>query len=236
MSSVLYRKRQDYPARGMPQFIPRLNLRNILWATLVALLAYVYWPRTVAVETVIPGTLGFLYHPDLSVYRDPLQLMLDSPPVVGRYKGFSIQPVAAFQMHGRLLHKTTYRFDDMAELSPVDMMLSWGPLADNTWEEDSISFRQRGRWGSYRLKGSGAGAWLDNPDPYWANMHMVPASAEVHRALRAVDEGSLIRLKGFLVNIVTANGANWESSLSRLDYGGSSCEIILVDDFEVLYR
>ena len=67
-------------------------------------------PRTVAVETVIPAQLGFVYHPGLSAYQDPLQLMFNAPQVVGRYKGFSIHPVAAFQMQGRLLHKTTYRF------------------------------------------------------------------------------------------------------------------------------
>lgn len=231
MSSVLYRKPPgagDYPARG----IARLSPGNIFWAALVALCAYIYWPREVAVETVIPETLGFLYHPELSVYHEPLQLTFDEPPVVGQYQEYTIRPMAAFQMHGRLLHKTTYRFDRMAEISPIDMMLSWGLLADDTWGE-SVQFSQSRRWGYYRVEGGGGGPWSENPGPYWSNMHMLPASAEVHREMRAAKAGEVIRLKGFLVN-VKKDHLNWDSSLSRLDDGSRACEIVLVDDFKVL--
>lgn len=230
--SALYRDRRSGPGKPAPIRPPLLPVRWPFLVVLGLLAGYFYWPRTVDVETGIPERLGFAYHPELSVYREPMQLLFDVPPPAERYKDYTIYPVAAFQMQGRLLHKKTYRFDRMARFSPIDLMMSWGLLAEDTWGED-VRFRQARRWGMYRVRGPRAGVWARNPGAHWSNFHLLPASAAVHRAMRSAPVGGLIRMKGFLVNVARER-YYWHSSLSRTDEGDTSCEIVLVDSFETL--
>lgn len=67
-----------------------------------------------------------------------------------------------------------------------------------------------------------------------ANMHMVPADDFVRRQIKKARPGSIIKLKGYLVSIVADDGWNWSSSLTRNDTGDGACELIFVQDFEVL--
>ncbi len=43
---------------------------------------------------------------------------------------YQITPLAAFQIHARVLHKKEYSRGREADLSPVDFALGWGPMSD----------------------------------------------------------------------------------------------------------
>jgi hypothetical protein len=65
-------------------------------------------------------------------------------------------------------------------------------------------------------------------------MHMIPANSQVEDALDAVHKGHVVRLKGYLVNVGAGDGWHWNSSLKRTDSGSGACEIIWVEEAEIV--
>ena len=97
---------------------------------LVLVLILAVQGRTVVVPTTIPTELGFSYSPELSITQPPLQKLYTSPQKARSHKSYRITPVASFQLQARLVHKKRYRRGGAADISPIDMMLSWGILAE----------------------------------------------------------------------------------------------------------
>ena len=65
-------------------------------------------------------------------------------------------------------------------------------------------------------------------------MHMIPSSREMARRLEAVKPGDLVRLRGYLVRAEAQDGWRWQSSLTREDTGAGACELIFLQELEVL--
>ena len=63
-----------------------------------------------------------------------------------------------------------------------------------------------------------------------ANMHMVPASAEVERTLRAIRPGQSVAVSGYLIEALAPDGWRWRSSLTREDTGAGACEIMWIEE------
>ena len=66
-----------------------------------------------------------------------------------------------------------------------------------------------------------------------ANMHMIPADAEIESQLKSIRPGNMVHLKGILVEATAKEGWRWKSSLTRADTGGGACELILVESLYV---
>ncbi len=142
---------------------------------------------------------------------------------------FEIRPVAHFQIEARVLGRRDYRRGTEAELSPTDLALGWGPMADPA-VLDSIRIRQSGRFYYWSVD--------EFPIPRRAieqssaNMHMIPASAEIAHQLSRVRQDEVVFLEGLLVDIDRADGWRWRSSRTRNDTGPGACEIILITRLE----
>jgi hypothetical protein len=65
-------------------------------------------------------------------------------------------------------------------------------------------------------------------------MHMVPATGDIDRQLKSVKTGQMVRFKGYLIEVQGADGWRWRSSLTRDDAGNHACELVWVEEFEVL--
>jgi hypothetical protein len=135
-------------------------------------------------------------------------------------------PLAGFSLGARVLSRRDYRHGREADWSPTDLALGWDGMA-----RDEVLARldidQSGRWYHYR--------WRDDPPlppaeivRSSANMHMIPASAEVARALARVRTGQRVRIDGWLVEVQADDGWRWRSSTSREDSGGGACELVYV--------
>jgi hypothetical protein len=61
-----------------------------------------------------------------------------------------------------------------------------------------------------------------------ANLHMVPANADVARALARIRPDDTVRINGWLIRIDGDDGSHWQSSLSRDDQGAGACELVLL--------
>lgn len=138
----------------------------------------------------------------------------------------SLTPVAGFSLEARVLSRQDYSFGREARLSPTDLALGWQRMSEAA-VLDRLSISQGGRWYSYR--------WTDQPPlppaeivRSSANMHLIPATAEVARILASLRKHERVRIDGWLVDAHSPDGWRWNSSRSREDSGGGACELVYV--------
>jgi hypothetical protein len=164
-----------------------------------------------------------------AAYAIPVQHNLN-PDRRFKYNGYELQLLAEFAVHGRVLMAEHYYLDRGAELAPVDLALGWGRMADRT-VTDRLEMSQGLRWYTYSYRG-------EPPIPQHeiavssANMHMIPATAEIAKKLQALRPGETVRITGYLVEARAADGFLWRSSLSRTDAGKGACELVYVQALE----
>ncbi|VXB66562.1 conserved hypothetical protein [Pseudomonas sp. 8AS] len=148
-----------------------------------------------------------------------------------RLAGHTITPLEPFQLEARVLGREDYRFDRGAQVSPTDLALGWGPMADPQVLA-RIAISQGNRWYRWRVE--------EFPIPrreietHSANMHLIPANAAVADALAAVRPGQRIALRGQLVEVKGDDGFRWLSSRTREDTGDGACELIWVEQLSRL--
>jgi hypothetical protein len=137
--------------------------------------------------------------------------------------GTRITPLADYQIAARLLHRERYRWDLMADLSPVDFGVGWRQMSDQS-VIDRISFSNSNRYLSWFTPDA---AVLINDDCA-SNMHMIPANDAVRDRLLELDRGDLFQASGYLVCVERTACTPWTSSLTRTDSGNGACEIMWV--------
>lgn len=186
-----------------------MTLHRLIYG--LAIIAALWMGRIILQEPAVPP-----------VTRSDGSLQLDD---------YRITPLQAFSLEARVLGREDYHFDRGAALSPTDLALGWGPMADPQ-VVDKISIRQSNRWYHWRVD--------EYPiarreiEIHSANMHMIPANSEVAQTLARVKHGQLIQLSGQLVQVDGKDGYRWSSSLSREDTGSGACELIWVEQLKVL--
>ncbi|MGH8029234.1 MAG: hypothetical protein ACREO3_04790 [Arenimonas sp.] len=193
-------------------------------ALVIALAGALAWHATRR-TTVVGGDVVCTLPPPFVDASTPLQSDVAgmAPFRLGRAQ---VTPLAGISLEARVLSRRDYSSGNEAEFSPTDLALGWGPMAaaDIT---DRLDITQSGRWYQYRWENSA-------PMPpaqiarNSANMHLVPADADVAALLAAVREGDTVQVEGWLVRIDRDDGWHWRSSLRRDDTGSGSCELVYV--------
>jgi hypothetical protein len=184
------------------------------------------------IALVVLVAAGWLYfHQTPATWRgmpaakEPIQLSTKLPaPFV--HKGYTIQPLAQYQVSAVVLSRERYRNDRNAELCPIDLALGWGPMSIAK-VINNLSISQSGRWYEYRYPGEPP---LEPADIvcHSANTHCLPANDEIRSRLLAVKRHEVVSLEGYLVEASAADGWHWRSSLTRTDTGGGACEVLWV--------
>ncbi len=143
--------------------------------------------------------------------------------------GFRIEALARYQLTARVLGVRAYD-DRSAGLLPIDLAVAWGELAE-PGRLAQIEFEQRDRWyyWEYTEQPWGTGEMIPNRS---ANMHCAPATPELEERLRGLQPGQMLRLAGYLIR--ARRRGSYISSLSRRDRGDGSCEVIWIDELELL--
>jgi len=75
------------------------------------------------------GVRTVSYGPGIMAPDEPVQVNLSGQPSF-IHEGYSITPVADFDVHARVLSRKDYRRDGGAAISPVDLALGWGRMSD----------------------------------------------------------------------------------------------------------
>lgn len=190
-------------------------MKKLLFVTLCAAAGWFYFHDSAANWRGIPAA------------RDPVQSESQLPAAFA-HGVYTITPLARYKVTAVALERERYRFDRGADLAPVDLALGWGPMSVASVINE-LSITQSGRWYEYR--------WPGQPplDPgaiiaHSANTHCLPSTHELREKLLAIKRHDLVTLEGYLVEVTTADGYRWRSSLSRTDTGGGSCEVLWLTD------
>lgn len=162
--------------------------------------------------------------------EDPVQVSIisEEPIVIQLKKGeFKLTPVAEYRIAALVVGTETYSYGWNARISPVDLALAWGKLAEPE-SRKYVTYSMGGRWVSFRLK-EGCPLNLAYVTSHASNNHIIPSSRNLWRAVKTIKEKEKVVLEGFLVRMSgTYDGKTvwWNTSLSRTDSGDGSCELI----------
>ena len=147
------------------------------------------------------------------------------------YPGYSIEAQQPYEMQARVLGRKDYTTGREADLSPVDLALGWGPMADLPTIAQ-IDINQRNRFYFWRVE--------QFPIPrrdiehHSANVHIIPANPQVARALEQIALHDEVELRGQLVNVRADDGWRWRSSLTFQDTGKGACELLWLESVELI--
>lgn len=159
---------------------------------------------------------------------EPEQRDLPRPEV--RFMGdATLNLFASFSLEAMVLSARRYE-DANGDLIPYDLALGWAAASDPSLLRN-ISISQGGRWYSWRAK-----RWEDVPAGFEsasANMHIIPGTDGVLRALQEVRPGDGIRVSGHLCDMDRPGAPTLRSSRTRTDSGAGACEVVVVDNLEI---
>ena len=179
------------------------------------------------------GFAGLMYWNGRPVAQPPGILAPEEPlqtePASGEswsFRSYQLTSLAQFQIRARVLGTERYRFDRAAELSPVDLVLGWGPMSDSRVLE-ALTIRQQDRF--YFWSASTMPIPAGEVISHSANMHLIPATDAVAKRLLGAKVGQLVELRGQLIQAKGKDGFTWVSSLTRMDSGDGACEVIWVE-------
>ncbi len=196
--------------------------RVLLWSIIAIALGYSvlhFWP-----ETVIKHDVGVLC-PDVPLQTEP------SRKTPWLHEEFMVTALADYDIHARVLSREEYSSGREGDLSPVDLALGWGRMSDS-FVIDKLDISQGHRWYKWKVNDL-----MPIPrreiETSSANVHILPADDAVRDVLDNVHEGSIVRMKGYLVKVTTTDGWRWISSTSRDDTGDGACEVFWVESLDV---
>ena len=174
---------------------------------------------------------------EIDTSRDPIQSSYKSDDhIIREIKNghFAITPVAEYKISGMVVSKETYSSNWDGKISPVDLAIAWGKLAEPDWDK-YITYSLRNRWYFYQYK---PGSPFDHSYviSHSGNHHTIPANENIHEAIKTIIKRDKVVLEGFLVNLKgTYKGqkVTWNTSLSRKDTGNGSCELFYVSKVRI---
>jgi hypothetical protein len=167
--------------------------------------------------------------PGVLAAADPIQRRVDSAPIIERGE-FRLRPRAQFDATVRVLRREDYTLGALASLVPTDFAVGWGRMSDTAVLE-GIEISQGNRFYFWRTQ-----TWpieRDEIESHSANWHVIPENDAVRDVLDRLRAGSVVELRGRLVDIEGREGG-MTTSLSRTDTGAGACEILLASFARVL--
>lgn len=131
-----------------------------------------------------------------------------------------------YSIDALVLSTKRYRFDRLAEISPLDFALAWG-VAAQPHIQDKLSISQSNRWYYWRAKELPAPVHVLNK--HMANVHIIAENETIKTILMGVRAGDLVSMRGHIVDAKhLESNTVFYSSRTRTDTGAGACEIFLV--------
>ena len=176
--------------------------------------------------------------------EEPRQIAVQRAPLQAEVKGvqYRIQPRFSYDLYGLVvsLHDSDAWWDYAHRewgdhVNVVDFCVVWG---ENVRRD---AYRALSYWNDQWtcwVKAGSTETWQAFDGTALSNNHLVTADAAVARELRKVRIGDEVHFRGYLVDYsVMKDGAPAGmrvSSTVRTDTGNGACEVVFVEDFEVL--
>jgi hypothetical protein len=136
-----------------------------------------------------------------------------------------MKPRATFIIGARIVGNKSYH-DWLSDVAPLDLLVSWGELS-NPEVDQWIYWDQFSRLGSFQWSSSipYTGDYINN---HAANIHVIPATENLMKAISELDHNENALMAGLLVD-VRSNQGSIDTSLTRTDTGLGACEIYYVE-------
>jgi len=167
--------------------------------------------------------------PGILAAANPEQHEVDTAEAIPRGE-FTLRPRADFSATVRVLRREDYSFGELASLVPTDFAVGWGPMSDSG-VLSHIEISQANRFYFWRTD-----SWPVSRaeiETHSANWHVIAASDGVRAALGRLRAGSVVEMRGQLVDIEGHDG-RMATSLTRQDTGAGACEILLASSVRVV--
>lgn len=203
--------------------------------------------NTIFVLIMIAIAIAFFLKKDLppkaeilnDVYKAPIQTDTTEPAFSFGYRNdsYKVTPQADYELWGLVITHNNigkigdiYHTEDSVDLK--DVCVVWG---DNLETESYLKGKYKsGSWTCY---------WnFENYKDYRAfneneiaNNHLITSDPVIQNIIRNLKIGDQIHLKGNLVNYENEK-TSWKrkTSMTREDTGNTACEVVFVDELEVL--
>ena len=161
--------------------------------------------------------------------QEPLALQMSR----GGYD-IAITKKAAYTVRGIVTGRENYYSGWNSLISPADVALCWGKLAENgTYKR--LKWSQGNRW-YYWSAGNDFGYNNDFIAQHSSNNHIIPATPNLAKAVKGLKQGNVVEMTGHLVDVAAVKKSEnywWNSSTSTTDSGDGSCEIIYLTRLKV---
>jgi len=167
--------------------------------------------------------------PGVLAAAEPEQHLLDGAPLVPHGE-FMLKPRAEFSATVRILRREDYSLGRLSSLVPTDFAVGWGPMSDSG-VLGQIEISQANRFYFWRTE-----SWplsREEIETHSANWHLIAGSDAVRKTLGRLRAGSLVELRGQLVDI-EGREERMTTSLSRSDTGAGACEILLASSAHII--
>ena len=166
--------------------------------------------------------------PGVLAASEPEQRDIGTAPAIERGE-FRLRPRAEFSATVRILSREDYSVGALADLVPTDFAVGWGPMSDSAVLAD-VEISQGNRFYYWRTEN-----WpipRADIETHSANWHVIPENSSVGGVLGRLRAGSVVELRGRLVDI-EGGDAGMRTSLRRDDTGAGACEILLAESAHI---
>lgn len=193
--------------------------------------------------------------------KEPIQKNLGGKDYLkanGERKKFVLQLQAEYTLAGVVVAKNTNFWfrdimrNDFDDICLVDLGIVWGDLSTNIeklhkhWKIKSRKTLGEARMLTWYTKDLRKSPWsLSYVSSHISHTHLIPATANVMKALSSIKKGDTVKLDGYLVDIYTdKTKLVSRTSLSRTDTdptsrGSGACEVMYVKQVQIgnkIYR
>ena len=185
-------------------------------------------------------------HPD--VLKEPVQKEAINQEPIEFSKDdyqYSLKPLYEFELNAMIVNRLDYRKFSISKkdsVFPMDLCVVWGDnVKSKVYQSKMLSFSQDFRMCFWRWFGN-----LEFNNNQAANVHLIIKEESLADKLKLLSSGDQVKVKGQLVNVSAKNTGqsdignssafNMRSSTIRNDTGPGACEIINVEDIEIIKK
>jgi hypothetical protein len=158
---------------------------------------------------------------------------------------WQVTPLYDYEISGFVVGRRNYQIfsiDQYTSLFPIDLGMIWGSNAANkAYQDKRIKFKQDCRWCWVQWSGDAVFNLYE-----FSNNHLFTEKKYLADEAKNINRGDQLTIKGKLINIIASpledngvsgqNELTWKTSTTRKDDGAGACEIIYVEEIEVLKK
>jgi hypothetical protein len=176
-------------------------------------------------------------HGEIDTSQDPIQTPADPEDIITleiKDGVFELKPMATYKASVMVMSKKSYSHGWTGSIAPIDLALAWGKLTEPRYDKH-IDYSQKDRWYFFQYDAESPldGGYIGD---HSANNHIIPATENIHKALKSIKKKQKVVLEGYLVYLKgTYEGQSvfWNSSLTRKDHGNNACELFFVEQVRI---